>query len=383
MHTLADSRRMVIKIGSALLVDPASQHINHTWLSSLIADIRELINQGKQVIIVSSGAIAIGKMQLGLPPTPLTLNNKQAAAAVGQIELTHLFAQLFRAEGLTTAQVLLTLGDTEDRRRYINLSNTLESLLAMGTVPIINENDSVATSEIRYGDNDRLAARVAQLSRADSLLLLSDIDGLYTDNPHRNRNATLIPTVDVLTDTHYGYAKSSHSAHGSGGMRTKLDAAHIAMQAGTHMLILSGQPQHPIRHYQEQQRGTWFIAQHSPNKAKKVWLSTHVHQRGAVVIDAGAAIALSRGSSLLPVGISAVHGTFDKGDIIKIIDPNGITLTCGISNYGSQDIQQIIGKHSNEITATLGYRGYDEVIHRDNLGFLTTTEGNDHDTQHD
>ena len=364
---LENSKCLVIKIGSALLVDEAKQCINQAWLSSVIDDINLMRNKGIKVVLVSSGAIALGKIALKLVGQQLSLDSKQAAAATGQIELINLYQVLLAEHGIKAAQVLLTLGDTENRQRYINLRNTLSKLLEMDVIPIINENDSVATSEIRYGDNDRLAARVAQMLAADTLVLLSDIDGLYTDDPRKNRVAELIRDVPVLTDEIMAMGKSSRSAHGSGGMATKLSAAKIAVNNGCRMLITTGHAMHPLTHFMKTQLGTWFHPQGTPANAKQRWLEHHLRAEGELVIDQGAAAALLKGASLLPVGIQKVSGQFGKGCAITIVDHNGKILAKGLSNYPSDELQKILGKKSHEISEILLYDGCSEAVHRDNL----------------
>lgn len=364
---LENSKCLVIKIGSALLVDEAGQCINHAWLASLIDDIKGFKSKGIKVVIVSSGAIALGKMALKLNGQELSLDAKQAAAATGQIELINLYQTLLGENDIKAAQVLLTLDDTENRQRYINLRNTVSKLLEMDIVPIINENDSVATSEIRYGDNDRLAARVAQMLAADTLVLLSDIDGLYTDDPRINSAARLIPDVPNLTDDIMDMGKASRSQHGSGGMATKLSAAKIAVKNGCRMLITSGHALHPLTHFMQSQQGTWFHAEGTPANAKQRWLEHHLRSEGEIVIDAGAVTALIKGASLLPVGITKMSGQFCKGSPITIVDSKATVLAKGLSNYPSDDLQKIIGKQSHELSAILLYTGCSEAVHRDNL----------------
>jgi glutamate 5-kinase len=364
---LENSKCLVIKVGSALLVDEAGQCINQTWLSSLIDDINRFKNKGIKVVIVSSGAIALGKIALKLTGQQLSLDSKQAAAATGQIQLINLYQTLLAEHDVKAAQVLLTLDDTENRQRYVNLRNTLNKLLEMDIIPIINENDSVATAEIRYGDNDRLAARVAQMLAADTLVLLSDVDGLYTDDPRKNSAAALIANVPKLTDDIMAMGKPSRSQHGTGGMATKLSAAKIAVNNGCRMLITSGHAMHPLTHFMQTQKGTWFHAEGTPANAKQRWLEHHMRSEGEIMIDEGAAAALEKGASLLPVGIKKMSGQFCKGSPITIVDLETKVLAKGLSNYPSDDLQKIIGKKSYEINAILLYEGCSEAVHRDNL----------------
>jgi len=367
---LSGSKCLVVKVGSALLVDEEKQSFNIDWLTSLIADLVHYSKQGTSVVLVSSGAMAYGKLSLNLTNKPISLDRKQAIAAVGQVQLMHQYQLLLSPHGLTAGQVLLSMVDTENRRRYINVRNTLKELLAMGIIPIINENDSVATEEIRYGDNDRLAARVAQLVDAEHLVLLSDIDGFYTDDPRRDPNAKLMPQVDALTPDILNMAKESSTNYGSGGMITKLAAAEIAIKSGCHMLITAGKHAHPLQTYDKHRIGTWFKADKTPTNAKKIWLQQHLQPVGGLVIDAGASEALQRGASLLPVGIVDVQGPFHKGDVITLLDSAQKPLGRGIVNYSSQEVLSIKGKNASDINNTLGYDGCHEVVHRDNLIIL-------------
>ncbi len=367
---LLSCKRIVIKIGSALLVDESGECLNTAWLTSLVDDVVELTHRGIKIIIVSSGAMACGRFILALGNKQLSLDSKQAISAVGQIELLHHYQALLNQHDLKAAQVLLTLEDTEARARYINLRNTLKKLLEMSIIPIINENDSVATAEIRYGDNDRLAARVAQIVDADALILLSDIDGFYTDDPRRNAEAQLIPLVEGLTPDILAMAQGSSTNHGSGGMKTKLDAADIAMSGGCHMLITLGKPLNPIKHYLLNQKGTWFKSDITPKKAKKRWLQQHLKLSGSIIIDEGAVNALKKGSSLLPVGISSITGQFGKGAVVNVMTQEQHEIARGIASYSSHDLKQISGKNTKDIESILGYYGCDEAIHRDNLVIL-------------
>ena len=375
MPCFLNSRRLVIKVGSSLLVEAQSGLIRSNWLQSLVEDVLVLKDQGIEVIIVTSGSVAIGQHQLGQSGRSTTLNVKQAAAAVGQIQLMRVYQDLFEQHHLIPAQVLLTLEDTESRRRYLHLSNTIETLLKLGCIPILNENDSVATAEIVYGDNDRLAARVAQMCNADTLILLSDIDGFYSDDPHLNPNAEFIDVVEHLNDDIYRVAKDSHSNVGSGGMITKIAAAKIATANGCQMLITSGHHYRPLSAYLQSERGTWFLAELTPRKAKKRWLTQHLNHAGVIVVDDGAVKALKTGASLLPVGVCAIEGDFEKGDVVVIKTQGGASLTCGLSNYASYELAKIKGLQTLQIEAKLGYAGCHEVIHRDNLGYIDLLEG--------
>lgn len=368
---LTDSKCIVIKIGSALLVNEQQLCVNYEWLESLINDIAKLINQGIKVVLVSSGAVAFGKLSLDIAHKQLTLDNKMAVAAVGQIQLMHTYQTLLSQQRLKAAQVLLTLDDTEHRRRYINLRNTLHRLIHMGIIPIINENDSVSSPEIRYGDNDRLSARVAQMVDADTLVLLSDIDGLYTDDPRLSTQAMFIPQVDNLTSDIFQMAKDSSTNYGSGGMRTKLDAAEIATNSGCRMLITAGKPLHPIENFIKTQRGTWFVPKITLNNAKKIWLKQHLKALGTITIDSGAVSALQKGASLLPIGIVDVSGQFEKGSAVNIVTTeNNKKIARGLSNYSKHDVLKIMQKNTSEIEVLLGYSGCKEVVHRDNMVIL-------------
>lgn len=363
----AEARRIVIKIGSALLVDSASGRIKATWLNSLADDVAELRQEGRQVVLVSSGAIALGRHIMGLPRGPLELEQSQAAAAVGQITLAHSYQELFRARGLTTAQVLLTLGDTEERRRYLNARSTIDTLLAHGVIPVVNENDTVATSEIRYGDNDRLSARVAGMISADCLVLLSDVDGLYTRPPGSDPNAKRLDVVREITPEIEAMAGDAGTELSRGGMRTKIEAGRIALAAGTDMVIASGKVLHPLRALRDGAPCTWFLASSDPVTARKRWIAGQLEPRGVVVIDAGAERALLAGKSLLPAGVTRVDGHFDRGDAVIIRSSNGHEIGRGLIAYARADAERIIGRRSSEIAAILGYEGRSELIHRDDM----------------
>jgi glutamate 5-kinase len=365
---LAAAKLLVVKIGSALVVDGSAPRA--AWLDGVAADVAAAKARGTAVILVSSGAIALARRTLGFTQARLRLEEKQAAAAVGQIRLAQAWAHALSAHGLTAAQLLLTLDDTEDRRRYLNARATLTTLLGLGCVPVINENDSVATAEIRFGDNDRLAARVAEMVQADRLLLLSDIDGLYTADPRTNPAAQHIPTVPQITPEIEAMGGEPPPGYSSGGMRTKLVAARIATQAGCPMAIALGTVQNPIEAVVAGARCTWFLAAPEGRTARKRWIAGSLAPLGALVVDAGAARALVAGRSLLPAGLRGVEGTFDRGDPVVVRGANGVALAQGLSAYGADDLRRIAGHRSEEIEALLGWRGRDEAIHRDDLVLL-------------
>jgi glutamate 5-kinase len=364
---LAEARRIVVKVGSALLVDQGSGRLNRAWLEALAQDLRRLRKRGQQVILVSSGAIALGRRQLGLPAGALPLEQKQAAAAVGQIRLAHAYKELLEDENTAIAQVLLTLQDSEQRRRYLNARATLNALLALGAIPVINENDTVATAEIRYGDNDRLAARVAQMASADCLVLLSDVDGLYSADPNRDPDAEFFAEVRAITPAIEAMAGGSASDVGSGGMATKIAAARIAMDAGCHMCIASGHPLNPLRKVESGARCTWFVPGATPVAARKQWIAGSLKAAGVVHVDAGAAAALGRGRSLLPAGVTGADGAFERGDAVDVAGPGGQVLARGLAAYSRADVLRIMGRRSSEIEQLVGFRGRDEIIHRDDL----------------
>jgi glutamate 5-kinase len=367
MTALADAKRLVIKIGSALLVDEASGDIRRAWLEALADDVARCCRRGQEVLIVSSGAIAVGRRHLGLAGPVLKLEEKQAAAATGQIRLAHAYQEALARHRLTVAQILLTPEDTEERRRHLNARATLSQLLALGAVPVINENDTVATAEIRFGDNDRLAARVAQMVSADTLVLLSDIDGLYTADPRKDKAAEHIPEVTELTVAIEAMAEAAPLGYSSGGMVTKLAAARIAMAAGCRMAITKGDARHPLTALEAGARATWFVPSSEPLTARKRWIAGVLDPSGALVVDDGAAAALTRGTSLLPAGIVGVEGAFERGDTVIVRRRDGRVIGRGLSAYSSGDARAIAGHKSREIEAILGYRGRDEVIHRDDL----------------
>ncbi len=356
-----------MKIGSALVVDQADAVPRATWLDSVAADIQALQARGTEVIVVSSGAIALARRSLGLNQKRLRLEEKQAAAAVGQIRLAQAWSQALSARGLTAAQLLLTLGDTEDRRRYLNARETLKTLLTLRCVPVINENDTVATAEIRFGDNDRLAARVAEMVEADQLILLSDIDGLYTADPRRNPDASHIPVVQTMTPEIEAMGGEPPPGYSSGGMRTKLVAARIATRAGCAMAIAVGNVERPLQALERGARCTWFLPAPEGRSARKRWIAGSLSPQGVLTVDAGAARALAGGRSLLPAGVTSVEGVFERGDAVTIIGPDGAMLGRGLSAYASADAMRIANHRSDEIEAILGWRGRDEMVHRDDL----------------
>lgn len=359
-------KRIVIKIGSALLVDRVSG-LKRDWLNSLCADVDMLRKAGCEVLLVSSGAIALGRGQLGLPQRVLKLEESQASAATGQILLARAYSEALSQYDYQAGQILLTLGDTEERRRYINARETISTLLKLGAVPIINENDSVATSEIRYGDNDRLAARVATMVSADLLILLSDIDGFYSGVPGKDKDAKRFDTISDITPEIEAMAGDAGTELSKGGMVTKLEAAKIAMAAGTSMVITSGKAINPIKALFEGANATWFEAKETPVTARKKWIAGQMELGGSIVIDAGAARALSKGKSLLPAGVTEVKGDFTRGDVVGIISQDGEELGCGLVSYGSKDAGKIAGYQSDEIESILGMTSRAALIHRDNL----------------
>jgi glutamate 5-kinase len=367
VFSVASARILVLKIGSALLVDSTSAAPRAAWLEGLCGDIAAARGRGTQVIVVSSGAISLARQKLGLTRARLKLEEKQAAAAVGQIQLAQAWTQALAAQGMIAAQLLLTFGDTEDRRRYLNARATLRTLLDLGCVPVINENDSVATAEIRFSDNDRLAARVAEMVQADQLVLFSDIDGLYTADPRRDAAAEHIPVVASITPEIEDAAGDPPPGYSSGGMRTKLAAARIAMQAGCAMAIAVGDVAHPLRALCDGGRCTWFVPQPDGRTARKRWIAGSLQPAGAIEIDAGAVRGLADGGSLLPAGVRNVVGRFSRGDAVLVLGPDGARIGQGLANYDSADAALIAGHRSARIEAILGWRGRDELIHRDDL----------------
>lgn len=364
---LSSAQRIVIKVGSSLLVDGETGTIRREWLKSLAADIGALKREGRQVVLVSSGAIALGRRALKLKPGPLRLEESQAAAAAGQVRLAGAWADVLKAEDITAAQVLLILDDTENRRRYLNARATLKTLLELGAVPVINENDTVATSEIQFGDNDQLAARVASMMEASTLILLSDVDGLYTANPGLDPSAQHIPEVPVITPEIEAMAGESISGFGRGGMTSKIIAAKIAVVAGSDVIIAKGKTMNPIAAIRAGGRNTRFFASETPAAARKRWIGGVLHPQGTLIIDDGAVRALKGGSSLLPIGIRQIDGRFERGDPVIVADQKGHEIARGLTAYGAGDAERIAGKKSAEIEAILGYSGRDEMIHRDDL----------------
>jgi glutamate 5-kinase len=364
---LTRARRVVVKIGSALLVDGETGRLNRHWLETLADDLDALRKRGQDVVLVSSGAIALGRRHLGLASGRLRLEESQAAAAVGQIRLAHAWKEVLEQRGHTVAQVLLTFGDTEQRRRYLNARNTLTALMKLGSIAVINENDTVATAEIRYGDNDRLAARVAQMVSADCLVLLSDVDGLYTADPTRDPAAKFIPEVLRITPEIEAMAGGSASGLGTGGMATKVLAAKIAVAAGCSMCVAAGRETHPLARIERGARCTWCAADASPATVRKQWIAGTLQPTGELQVDEGAAKALRAGKSLLPAGVVRVGGRFDRGDTVVVRDPAGVEIARGLAAYSSTDAERILGRRSQELEALLGFRGRDEMIHRDDL----------------
>ena len=364
--------RLVLKIGSSLLVDNATGKLNRAWLESIADELARLQQRGQQVLVVSSGAIALGRPYLKLSRGNRRLEEAQAAAAAGQILLAHAYQDLLEARGIRIAQVLLTLEDTENRRRYLNARNTLETLLRLNVIPVINENDTVATQEIRYGDNDRLGARVAEMTSSDVLVLLSDVDGLYDADPRIKPDARLIPEVREITPEIEALAGASATEFGSGGMITKLTAARICMNAGCATVIANGTRSYPLKAIEDGANCTWFLPGRTPRQARKQWIAGTLVPRGSVTIDAGAEQALRAGSSLLPVGIVEITGDFQAGDAVTIRGQAGRDLGRGLSAYSSEEARRIRGRRSDELPGLLGYSGRDELIHRDNLALLDT-----------
>ncbi|GBR04587.1 glutamate 5-kinase [Acetobacter oeni] len=367
---LATARRVVVKIGSALLVDPERAAPREVWLGGVADDIAALRAAGTEVVLVSSGAIALARHSLGLPQRALRLEEKQAAAAVGQIRLAQAWSAVLSERGLTAAQLLLTPDDTEDRRRYLNARATLDTLLGLGCVPVINENDTVATTEIRFGDNDRLAARVAQMIDADQLILLSDIDGLYTADPRTDPDAAHIPVVETLTAEIDAMGGAPPPGYSSGGMRTKLVAAHIATGSGCAMAIALGKREHPLAALRDGARCTWFLPGADSRSARKRWIAGGLTAAGEITVDAGAERALAQGGSLLAVGVVGVTGEFERGDLVLVVSRDGQELGRGLCGYAADEARRIAGRRSEEFEVILGWHGRDELIHRDDLVLL-------------
>jgi glutamate 5-kinase len=367
LPAIADFRRIVVKIGSSLLVDAQAGRVKEAWLASLVADVAKLHKEDREVLIVSSGAIARGRSILKLPKGLLKLDDSQAAAAVGQIELARTWSEALRRHGIGAGQILVTLSDTEERQRYLNARSTITRLLEWRAVPVINENDTVATSEIRYGDNDRLAARVATMVSADLLVLLSDIDGLYDAPPGAGVTANLIPVVERITPQIEGMAGTAGSELSRGGMQTKIEAARIATTAGTHMVIASGRVDHALQAIADGGRCTWFLTPANPVTSRKKWIAGSLEPRGTLTIDAGAVAALRGGRSLLPAGVTKVDGRFASGDAVIVRGPDGTEIGRGLSAYDAEDAEKIKGRSSADILSILGFGGRSEIIHRDDL----------------
>jgi glutamate 5-kinase len=364
---LADFRRIVVKVGSSLLVDAQAGRLNEAWLASLTADLAALHEGKRDLLIVSSGAIALGRTVLKLPAGRLELEDSQAAAAVGQIALARTWTEALSRHGITAGQVLVTLGDTEERRRYLNARSTIAKLLEWRAVPVINENDTVATTEIRYGDNDRLAARVATMVSADLVVLLSDVDGLYDAPPGTTATARHISRVERITPDIEAMAGAAGSGLSRGGMHTKIEAAKITTGSGTHLVIASGRIQHPLDAIGKGARCTWFVAAGNPVTARKKWIAGSLEPKGTLVVDAGAVAALRRGNSLLPVGVVRIDGDFARGDAVVIRGPDGAEVGRGLCAYDAEEAQKIRGRSSTDIEAILGFTGRAEMIHRDDL----------------
>ncbi len=365
--SLADFRRIVVKVGSSLLVDSGAGRVKEEWLASLADDIARLHKEKRDLLVVSSGAIALGRAVLRLPRGPLKLEDSQAAAAVGQIALARTWSVALGRHGITAGQVLVTPQDTEERRRYLNARSTVERLLEWRAVPVINENDTVATNEIRYGDNDRLAARVATMASADLLVLLSDVDGLYDAPPDRDAKARLIPLVERITPAIEAAAGAAGSELSRGGMTTKIEAAKIATAGGTHMVIASGRVAHPLQAIAEDGRCSWFLTPANPVGARKKWIAGSLEPKGTLTIDKGAVAALRRGKSLLPAGVIRIEGAFARGDAVVIRGPDGAEVGRGLVAYDAEDAEKIKGRSSADILLILGFSGRTEMVHRDHL----------------
>jgi glutamate 5-kinase len=365
--TLTSFRRIVVKVGSSLLVDHDAGMLKREWLDTLTADIAALHKEKRDVIVVSSGAIALARASMKLPRGALKLEEAQAAAAVGQIALARSWSESLGAHDIAAGQVLLTLTDTEERRRYLNARSTIDKLLEWRSVPVINENDTVATTEIRYGDNDRLAARVATMTSADLLVLLSDIDGLYDKPPAAGNDAKLVPVVPRISPEIEAMAGASGSELSRGGMLTKIEAGKIATTAGVHMVIASGRVPHPLRAIIDGGPCTWFLTPANPVTARKKWIAGSLEPRGALTIDAGAVRALHLGKSLLPAGVIKIEGAFGRGDAVIVRGPDGHEVGRGLIAYDADDAEKIKGRSSADVLLILGYTGRTEMIHRDDL----------------
>ncbi len=367
LPALAQFRRIVVKVGSSLLVDHEGSRLHAEWLSALAEDLAELYAEKRDLLVVSSGAIALGRAVLHLPPGPLRLEDSQAAAAVGQIALARTWAEVLGRHRITAGQVLVTLQDTEERRRYLNARSTIEKLLEWRAVPVINENDTVATNEIRYGDNDRLAARVATMASADLLVLLSDVDGLYDAPPGSGRDAKFVPLIERITPEIEAMAGTAGSELSRGGMQTKIEAGKIATGGGTHMVIASGRVAHPLKAIAAGARCSWFLTPANPVTARKKWIAGSLEPKGTLTIDAGAVAALRNGRSLLPAGVIRIDGAFARGDAVIIRGPDGAEVARGLIAYDAGDAERIKGRSSADILSILGFGGRTEMVHRDHL----------------
>jgi len=365
--SLASFKRIVVKVGSSLLVEPRRAAVKREWLEKLADDLAGLHRRGADVLVVSSGSVALGRSVLGLPDGALKLEDSQAAAAVGQIALARIWAEVLAHRGVVAGQILVTFGDTEERRRYLYARECLTRLLDLRAVPIINENDTVATAEIRYGDNDRLAARVATMASADLLVLLSDVDGLYTAPPSQDPEARLLPLVARVTAEIEAMAGGAASQYSRGGMRTKIEAAKIATTGGAHMVIADGRAPSPLARVAQGGRCTWFLTPSNPMTARKKWIAGSLEPKGAVHVDEGAARALASGKSLLPAGVTRIEGGFARGDCVVIRNARGGEIGRGLVTYDAVDAAGIAGRSTREIEGLLGFKGPDEIIHRDDM----------------
>ena len=359
-------KKIVIKIGSSILIDKKGKP-KKIWLKEFAKDIKNLIKKKKQIVIVSSGAIAIGCKYLGIKKNSLKVDKSQAVASIGQIELMNFYKNIFNKSKIKISQILLTLDDTEQRRRSINARRTIDNLFKMGIIPIVNENDTTATTEIKYGDNDRLAARVAQIISADCLILLSDVDGLYTDNPKKNKETKLIKTVKEIDENIKKCATRTENLYGSGGMKTKIEAAKICQLSGCYMVIANGNYKNPIKKMLKSQKCTWFLPRISKLDARKKWIIGSVAPKGEVIIDQGAIKAINNGKSLLPAGVNKINGSFEKGDHILVKDQNDVECARGLTSFSSTEIEKIKGSHTSKIKNILGYSSRGEIIHKDDL----------------
>ncbi len=371
-HLLSQAKTLVIKIGSALICDKTGEQVRQDWFAALAQDLKSLSDQDKRIIIVSSGGVALGRKTLGIsattPPSQIPLAKKQAASAVGQYHMYNAYHTALSEHSIATAQVLLTLSETENRRQHLNARATLETLLEQGIIPIINENDSISTEEIRFGDNDRLAVRVAQMVGADHVLLMSTIDGLYTENPHENPTAKHIAAVQLITDKHKAMASEATPGLSTGGMKSKIQAAMSAVNSGIALTITDGQDSQALEDAIDgAKKSTLFLPKPTRSTARKSWIGSHLNPTGTITIDDGAAQALTNGKSLLPIGVTSISGDFERGDIVTVHNSNSDKIATGISAYSAQDAKHIIGKPSLEILEKLGYTGRSELIHRNDL----------------